>query len=672
MSVHSTPNALINESSPYLLQHAYNPVKWYPWGKEALQKAREENKLMIISIGYAACHWCHVMERESFEDLAVADVMNEHFISIKVDREERPDIDAIYMNAVMLISGQGGWPLNAIALPDGRPVYAGTYFPKQNWIKVLEYFNNLYLNEREKLELQAEQVKKGIRQIEMVPYKQEKKSFTALDADAIFHSFRKLIDFKKGGKAGAPKFPLPNNFEFLLHYYSHSENEQAFNAVKITLDNLAFGGIFDQIGGGFARYSVDEDWLVPHFEKMLYDNGQLVSLFSKFYQLTKDELYKETVYQTLQFIENELTSPEGGFYASLDADSEGEEGKFYVFTKEEIDAVLQDDAALFNEYYNIEKGGNWEHGKNILHRKLSDKDFAEKKRIDLDELKNTISGSKKKLMNYRSERIRPGLDDKILTSWNALMLNGFIDAYRAFGEEDFLRTAVKNARFLEATAIHDDYRIYRNYKNGKSTINGFLDDYSFLAEAFINLYQATFDEHWLHQAMKITEYAIAHFYDEKSGMFYYTSDLDDALIARKMELSDNVIPSSNSSMAKVLFQLGHYFNDEGYIKKGQQMLTNVFEFIKQQPSFYSNWANLLLWEINTVYEVAITGEKANEKRQQMDQYYLPNALFSGGKEGTLALLEGKFNDKTMIYVCRNKSCKYPVESVEEALKLMKE
>ena len=667
---HKYTNELIHESSPYLLQHAHNPVNWYPWGEKALKKAKDENKMIIISIGYAACHWCHVMEKESFEDTAVARVMNEHFISIKVDREERPDVDQVYMAAAQLISGSGGWPLNAIAMPDGKPFYAGTYFPKNQWIKVLTYFIDMRNQKPEALIKQAEDVTRGIHTVENISFKEGGKGFSITDLDLQFNKAKSMIDFKKGGANRAPKFPMPSNWEYLLHYYYLSKNEEAKKAVTVTLDNMAFGGIYDHLGGGFARYSTDANWHVPHFEKMLYDNAQLVGLYAHAYQLTRNPLYKKVVYETLGFINRELTSPDGGFYSSLDADSEGEEGKYYVWSKEEIDRELGKDAILFSTYYNITSAGNWEHGKNILFRNKEDQEVAEKFKITTAELVRSIYEAKTKLMQLRSKRIRPGLDDKILTSWNALMVRGYVQAYRAFRNEDFLLAAVKNAYFLLKNAIGADGEITRNYKNGKSSINGLLDDYAFTISAFTELYQATFDEIWLTEANKIMAYVLNHFFDKTSGMFFYTHNQYSNLISRKMEVSDNVIPSSNSEMARNLFALGHFYYNEDYIAKARQMLINVEEDVQRNIYFYSNWGILEACFAGTFYEVAIVGDEFMSKRQELDQYYLPDVILLGGKtEGTLELLENKLvAGQTTIYVCRNKVCKLPATDISKAIR----
>nr|MBA3674653.1 thioredoxin domain-containing protein [Chitinophagaceae bacterium] len=632
MERHLYTNELIHESSPYLLQHAHNPVNWYPWGDKALKKAKSENKMIIISIGYAACHWCHVMEKESFEDTGVARIMNEHFICIKVDREERPDVDQVYMNAAQLITGRGGWPLNALTMPDGKPFYAGTYFPKKEWIKMLEYFIDLYKKNPATLSGQAAKVTQGIHAIENVPFNKATATFTIKDMDANFKNMQPNLDYEKGGEKRAPKFPMPAVWEYLLYYYYLSKNDDALRAVTTTLNNMAMGGIYDHVGGGFARYSTDAKWHVPHFEKMLYDNAQLVSLYAHAFQKTKNPLYKKIVYETLNFIEREMTSSEGGFYSSLDADSEGEEGKFYVWTKDEIEKILGDEAALFISYYNISAAGNWEHHKNILFRSISDEAIAAKFNITQQQLKEKIEADKSTLLTVRNKRVHPNLDDKILTAWNALMVTGYTDAYRAFGEKKFLDAAIKNANFLWSKAISSNNKIKRNYKNGKSSIEGFLDDYAFTISAFINLYQATFDEKWLYKANDIAAYTQTHFFDSASGMFYYTHNQHSNLIARKMEIADNVIPSSNSEMAKNLFYLGHFFSDDAEIKTATQMLLNVQKNLQQQIYFYPNWGMLEAAVVSGLYEVAIVGKDVESKREMIDEYYLPNMLLLGSKE----------------------------------------
>jgi uncharacterized protein YyaL (SSP411 family) len=666
-------NELINESSPYLLQHSHNPVYWFPWGEKALAKARKENKMIIISIGYSACHWCHVMENESYEDTTVARIMNENFVSVKVDREERPDLDQLYMNAAYLISGNGGWPLNVLALSDGRPFFAGTYFSKDNWIRVLEYFIDLKNSDPASLIDQASKITKGIESTENVVLIKDETGLTGSDLDEVFNKVKPTIDFKKGGSIQAPKFPMPCIWEYIIHYFSLSNNQGALEAVVTTLDNMAYGGIYDQIGGGFSRYSTDENWHIPHFEKMLYDNAQLVSLYSHAWQLTKNSLYKNIVYQTLEFIERELTSSEGGYYSSIDADSEGEEGKFYAWSYEDVVSVLKNEAPLFIDYYNITRSGNWEDGKNILFRNPGNDEILNLYKINQWELDKRIDNDKAAMLESRNKRVRPALDDKILTSWNALMLKGYIDAYRAFGEEKFLNSALKSASFIDRVAIGKNNEITRSYKNGKSSIPGLLDDYSYTISAFIELYQVTFDEKWLYKARDIAEYSIEHFFDPVSGMFYYTHNRHSDLIARKMEISDNVIPSSNSEMAKNLFFLGHFFYNDEFVQKSRQMLNNVQKDLLQNINYYSNWGILGIHFIKPLFEVAIIGKDWDRIRSELHKNYLPDAIIMGGEnEGTLMLLENKLvTHQTTIYVCQNKACKIPVTKVSDALKQIK-
>ncbi|MDZ7726076.1 MAG: thioredoxin domain-containing protein [Candidatus Campbellbacteria bacterium] len=668
---HKFTNQLIHESSPYLLQHAHNPVDWYPWGEEALKKAREENKLMIISIGYSACHWCHVMEHESFEDEDVAAFMNKHFVSIKVDREERPDIDQVYMNAVQLLTGQGGWPLNCIALPDGRPIYGGTYFTSEQWIEVLRQVNEFVQNHPDKTEEQAQQLTHGIQVQESAYMKSgDVAEFNLEELKQIFSSWKRRLDFKLGGTLGAPKFPLPGGYQFLLFYHYLTGDKEALEAVTLTLTKMAGGGIYDQVGGGFARYATDEKWKVPHFEKMLYDNAQLVSLYSKAYQSTKIPLFKKVVTETLTFIERELTSDEGGFYSALDADSEGIEGKYYVWSVQEFREVLGEHADLMIDYYNLAEGGNWENGINILFTTDNAESLLEKYKLTAAELEEIVDHAKEKLLAAREKRVYPGLDDKILTSWNALMIQGYIDAYNVFGNRSYLDHAVANAEFLKKNMFSKDYQLFRNYKNGKASIHGFLDDYAFTISAYISLYQATFDENWLNDANRLCASVLSHFYDDNTGMLYYTSDTDPKLVARKMEIPDNVIPSASSEMAKNLYLTGKYFNNDDYILKSKRMLNNVREHAMTGGEYYSNWDNLHAWFARDPFEVAIIGPEYELIRQSFEKYYLPDVFLMGGRqEGNLPLMKNKLvAGQTTIYVCRNKTCKQPVTTAEDALK----
>lgn len=649
-------NALINESSPYLLQHAHNPVNWFAWNERTLQKAEQEQKLIIVSIGYSACHWCHVMEHESFENEEVAAIMNTHYISIKVDREERPDIDQIYMDAVQLTTGRGGWPLNAICLPDGRPVYAGTYFPKQNWIQVLNYFVHEFKNNTAKMYEQAESLTHHISMIENFQHSNEF-NFSAKDNDKAATTLLNDQDAEFGGRQGAPKFPMPVNYLFLLQHYFFSQDEKTLKAITTTLDKMLLGGIYDQIGGGFARYSVDAYWEIPHFEKMLYDNAQLVSLYAQAYQLTEDESYKRIVHETLAFVKTELTGKEGNFFSALDADSDGEEGKYYVWQYDELSKILGKDFDNFKKVFQVTEKGNFEE-KNHLQRLL--KQITNKQQE---------ASWKTVLLNERNKRTKPGLDDKTLTAWNALMLKGYSDAYLAIGEKYYLDAAIMNGEFIATKQLSTKGFLHRNYKNGKSTIQGFLDDYAFTIEAFTSLYEITFSEKWLALAMQLCTYCIENFFDAQKQIFYYTDKTGEKLIARKTETSDNVIPSSNSVMAKNLFKLGLLTENEGYLNTAKQMAWNMKTSILNHTSFYANWAILLRWITDEPFIVAISGKDAVNIRLQFGQHFLPNCFFAGGNTQLVpSLKEKQSQHETLIFVCRNKSCGLPAHNVDEALK----
>jgi uncharacterized protein YyaL (SSP411 family) len=659
-------NRLANATSPYLLQHANNPVNWYPWGAEALQKAKDENKLIIVSIGYSACHWCHVMEHESFEDKDVAAVMNEYFVCIKVDREERPDVDQIYMSAVQLISGRGGWPLNCVCLPDQRPIYAGTYFRKNDWTSLLFNLADYYKQKPEDANEYATRLTEGIQKYESIGFVETQPDYTKEDLEVIVNNWKKYFDKIEGGLGTAPKFPMPNNWQFLVRYAHLFQNEEVAGLAKLTLQKMAFGGIYDHLGGGFARYSVDGLWHVPHFEKMLYDNGQLISLYAEAYTWQPDELYKQVVAETVEFAVRELMSPEGGFYSALDADSEGVEGKFYTFDKQEIDEILGSESQLFCIYYHITEEGNWEEEQiNIPFKRGSDADLAEAIGIPVAELLESVSASRKKLFDVRAKRIRPGLDNKILASWNGLMLKGLCEAYRAFNQPEYLALALKNAHFIVEKLIEGG-RINRIYQS--ETKVAFLDDYANITEAFIALYEVTFDEQWLTHAVQLTDNAIAHYYDEPSGVFFFTADDDEQLIARKSEIMDGVIPASNSVMARNLKKLGLLFDKEAYLEISAQQLRNIMPHMAKYGSAYSNWGMLLLDEVFGTNEVAIVGPDAEAFRLEMEKNYIPNKIILGGTKGSLPLLRDKFSGKTQVFVCKDKTCGLPADDIAGALK----
>jgi uncharacterized protein YyaL (SSP411 family) len=665
-------NRLKNQTSPYLLQHANNPVDWFPWGEEALTKAKNENKLILVSIGYSACHWCHVMEHESFEDHDVADIMNKHFVCIKVDREVRPDIDQIYMDAVQLMTGSGGWPLNCFCLPDQRPIYGGTYFKKEDWKSLLRNLADYWQKKPDEAVGYAVRLTEGINKSELLQKTGEVVDYTKADIAVIFDAWKRSFDLVEGGYNRIPKFPLPNNWQFMLRYAHLMNDDLAHTASRVTLQKMAFGGIYDQIGGGFARYSVDGRWHIPHFEKMLYDNAQLVSLYSEAFQYTPDPIYKNVVYECLEFTEREMTSAEGGFYSAIDADSEGVEGKFYSFTKDEIKMILGDDEDLFSIFFQVTEEGNWvEEGTNVFIRKFENADLALQLGISVDILENKIAKAKSKILKARSSRIRPGLDNKILASWNGMMLKAYSDAYRVFGEGKFLEKAKVSAGFIREKLLNNNNELSRVYhvnmdQEGHSI--AFLDDYAFVIDGLIGLYEACFDESYLQTAKQLTEYAMSEFFDEQSGMFFYTARSGEQLIARKQEITDNVIPSSNSMMAHNLFKLGHFYAQDEYLNISGQMLRNVHSQIKTYGSGYSNWASLLLFNVFGVYEIAITGTGAEEKRMELEKHYIPNKILLGGSSGTLPLLKDKWASETKVYVCQNRTCLLPVIEVIDAIK----
>lgn len=665
-------NRLINETSPYLLQHAHNPVLWYPWGDEALKKAKEENKLLIISIGYSSCHWCHVMERESFENESVAEVMNRYFVSIKVDREERPDIDNIYMNAIHLMGVQGGWPLNIFALPDGRPVWGGTYFKSDQFIEIMKTIEEKYRTEPSEFTKVAESLQSGLHRMSLVSMPDEKKDFNEEMPLNYYESLKKNFDTKNGGNNWHPKFPTPTEYNFLLAYNHHTNDKTALDHTLLTLNKMADGGIYDHLYGGFARYSTDKFWKVPHFEKMLYDNGQLITLYSNAYKISAQPKFKDVVYNTLQFISEEMTSPEGGFYSSFDADSEGVEGKYYIWTKQEIIDILGENSDLFIEYYNVSDEGNWEYGSNILYVTVDLKELSDKYNLDYIEAERLIDKSKKELLSKRKERVAPGLDRKVLTSWNALMLKGCVDAYFAFGESDFLDMAVKNGEFLMKYAIDSDYKMTRNYNMGESRIDAFSDDYSFTIEAFINLYIATLDKKYLDSAKGLADYMVRNFYDKESGMFYFTEGTDETLISRKIDFEDSVLPSSNSVMVGNLNYLGDVLYENEYKELAAGILHSFIANFKLQGNFASNMTYQMLSHVYPHYEVAVCGENTLEVLKEMLKNYHPDLTVAGDKvKSDLPILKDRFVEgKTLIYVCKDKVCQLPHESVGEALNLI--
>ena len=662
-------NRLQYENSPYLKQHAQNPVEWFPWGQEALTKAKNENKLILISIGYSACHWCHVMERESFENQEIAALMNESYVAIKVDREERPDIDQIYMIAVQLMTNSGGWPLNCICLPDGRPIYGGTYFKPEDWKQVLREISTMWVEKPEVAIDYASRLTQGINQAENLPIQEIPSQYTEADLQQIVHPWIAQFDHKNGGYKRSPKFPLPNNWIFLLRYGYLSNNQDILQHVHFTLDKIAQGGIYDHIGGGFARYSVDEKWHVPHFEKMLYDNAQLLSLYSEAYQHQQKQSYRLVVEETIAWAEREMLSENGGFFSALDADSEGIEGKFYTFGEQEFDQ-LGADAELAKYYFNITAQGNWsEENTNIPFVGENHQSIIAQAGFTEKQWNNYLKEIKTKLLGYRDNRVKPGLDHKQLTSWNALFLKGLIDSYRVFQTEQYLQLALNIARFIENHCTKEGLLLHQPEDKNRH-IPGFLDDYAFTIEGYISLYEATFDDKFLYKAKELAEKVIDLFYDSELNTFYYTSSQTEQLIARKSEIMDNVIPSSSSAMVRQLFKLGLLFDQKDFTQIGEKVFAKVLPHIKSYGSAYSNWAIQLAEFVYPVWEIALTGKEQIKRRIELDRSYIPNKITLGGTKSNLPLLVGKEGLESKSYLCQNKTCSLPLQSIAEVLELI--
>ena len=669
-------NNLINESSPYLLQHAKNPVNWNPWDKKYLNIAEKQNKLVIISIGYASCHWCHVMERESFQDSVVAKLMNEKFISLKVDREERPDIDQVYMNAIQLMTGSGGWPLNVIALPDGRPIWGGTYFSKEQWLSALNQISVIYEKEPEKFTSYADKVQEGINSLNIVDPAID--DFESIDLLKYSEKLIDSIDLKFGGFNGAPKFMMPNNLDFLLRYSVQENNLKAKNIILESLDKIAYGGIFDHIEGGFSRYSTDEKWHIPHFEKMLYDNAQLMSLYSKGFKVSNKKHFKKVVYKIHEYINKEMKDNSGGFYSSLDADSKIDEnnyveGAYYSWSFSELKNLISEDFDLFSKYYNVNDYGYWkEEDKYVLINNVSDTEFISEHNLTEEVFNEKLSNWVSILKEAKKDKKKPSLDYKIVTSWNGLMISGYVDAYKAFNDEIFLNEAIESAEFIYKSLTKNDGGLFHNYVNGKSKVNGYLEDYATIIQASLDLYEITLNQKWIERALKLSEYVIKNFSNDESALFYFTSKKDEELITRTIEFRDNVIPSSNSIMAKNLFKLYHYFDKQEYFDLSKKMALSVTNEFEVYPSGYSNWFDLIYNLKSNFYEVAIVGENAIEKATELNKKYLPNKLVIGSSTSNdLPLLQNRFiNGKTLIYVCVNKACKIPTENLDESINMI--
>lgn len=684
-------NHLQYERSPYLLQHAHNPVHWYAWKPEAFERARAEQKPILVSIGYSTCHWCHVMERESFENEEIAAFMNTHFINIKVDREERPDVDAIYMEACQILTGGGGWPLNCFLSPEGKPFYAGTYFPpkpaynRPSWIQLLQHMSNVWQNDRQKALDQSENLMRHIERNDGAFVRSaddlataESRAFQPTDLDTIFTQLQQAFDPLEGGFGGAPKFPATMAIHFLLNYSYFTRNPQALEHAMLSLDKMIQGGIYDQLGGGFARYATDRAWLVPHFEKMLYDNALLVTVLAEAYKWAdshsdyspptpnRAERYQETIEETLDFVRREMTHPEGGFYSAQDADSEGVEGKFYVWDQSEIEQILGAESELFCSFYDVSGEGNWEE-KNILWRPSSYEEFAAANQMNVSDLKSRLQKSREQLLAVRSERIWPGLDDKILLGWNALMCSAYVAAFKALGQEAYREAAIRNMDFLltkmlkpgdaEGTLLH-------TWKDGHGQYDAFLEDYAFLIAALTDLYEITFDLNYLRHAEKYTRFVLSYFYDTATGLFYFTGSGQTDIVLRKKDLQDNATPSGNSTMVHNLQRLSVLLGRMDWRDMARQMLLRVEESIKRYPRSFERWALALMMEVYPYQEIAILGKDAFEKASAIQKGFLPNSVMAASRHITdeLPLLAEKVAGETnaLIYVCRDFSCQRPV------------
>ncbi|PRY84883.1 hypothetical protein CLW00_11642 [Mongoliibacter ruber] len=667
-------NRLKDAQSPYLLQHAQNPVNWFPWGKEALDKSKTENKPIIVSIGYSACHWCHVMEKESFEDEATAALMNEYFVCIKIDREERPDLDNIYMDAVQAMGLQGGWPLNVFLMPDQKPFYGGTYFPNKQWKGLLQSIGEAYEQHFDQLAESAQEFGNNLQASEFDKYglSHEVLQLSKNELADIVHKLASQFDLEWGGMNRKPKFPMPSIWSFVLDYALKSKDSPLLEKVLFTLRKIGMGGIYDHLRGGFARYSVDGEWFAPHFEKMLYDNGQLIDLYAKAFSITGDEFFKEKVVETVAWLQHEMLQEEGGFYAAQDADSEGVEGKFYTWTYEELENIAGEDLSWLSKIYNLKYQGNWEEGVNILFQTKSYEELAATEGLSKEAYIERLNRLKSNLLEVRNKRIYPGLDDKILSGWNGLMISGLVSAYLSESSAEALPLALRNGSFIFDNMFLEG-QLYRSYKNGQAYTPAFLEDYAALIRACIDLYQATFDKLWLDRAKTLADTVIDQFYDEKDGFFFFNNPQAEKLIANKKELFDNVIPASNSIMARNLQDLSLFFYEDSFAEISNKMLGAIRKLIVRDPGFLCNWASLYLTSLVPKAEIAIVGKGAYEKAKIL-QKLLPTGVVVAASEDVTEnppLLSQKHGDKdgnALIYVCFNKACQRPVTDVAEAIK----
>lgn len=671
-------NQLQYAHSPYLQQHAHNPVDWHEWNGKSLEKAIKEDKPIIVSIGYSACHWCHVMEKESFESQEVANVMNEHFVCIKIDREERPDIDAIYMDALQAMGQRGGWPLNAFLMPKGEPFYAGTYFPKQNWLAILQQIAQVFKTRRNELNESAQNFKQIIAASDLEKYQlsdaQTKTDFSILEAS--FETLMDNFDTRKGGMEKAPKFIMPCLWEFLLFFAQTTDNsilaKNALAHTELTLFQIGLGGINDQIGGGLARYSVDEDWFAPHFEKMLYDNAQLLSLYSKAFIQTKKEFYKNIASSIYTFLLRELLAKNNGFFAALDADSEGVEGKYYVWTWDELHDIYKNDNdkndfEMLMDYYQIKKNGNWEHQQNILHCTLTPESFAKKYQISTEIVHEKIKNWQQKLLNIREKRIKPSTDYKIITAWNGLTLTGLSHFYRCVDDENWQQKIIEQAEklaFFIENILFDQKKLYRQEKNNQGNLTAYLEDYACVIEGFLNLYQISFDKKYILFAEKLTSYTLENFWDENESLFFYSDKNAEKLIARKKEIFDNVIPSSNAMMAKNLYYLGNIISNQNYIDISLKMCLKISQLLEKDIEYLGNWANAYALHTQNLPQIVVVGKDYQKAVKAITQLFQKNyiLLAAENENNDFELFEGKKinENQTLIYICYGNVCQKPM------------
>lgn len=679
MMTYKYTNLLVNETSPYLLQHAHNPVNWYAWGEEALNRAKAEDKIILVSIGYSACHWCHVMERESFENEATAALMNDYFINIKIDREERPDIDHIYMDAVQAMTGSGGWPLNVFLTPDAKPFYGGTYFPperafnRSSWKEILKGVYNAWQERKEEIISQAQHLTDHIEKSgNFVIGEKLQNEFSARNCKTIFSNIMQSADREWGGFGKAPKFPQTFIIQYLLEYYHFTKDQEALDQALLSIDKMLHGGIYDHIAGGLARYSTDAEWLAPHFEKMLYDNALFILVLCDAFQITGNKIYEAAIQKTISFILTELTDDTGGFYAALDADSEGEEGKYYVWSKDEIDDLLGEDATLFCEVFDVTAEGNWD-GKNILRLLAPISEFAKQQGIDESKLTNLLNKCLEKLHIQQLKRTRPGLDDKIILGWNALMLKAICKAAIVLNNESYKSAAIKNAAFLLSSFLKEAASpgLLHTFKNGWAKYPAFLDDYAYLIEACIGCYELTFREEYLNKAYQYTEYVCNMFSDNEQLFFFYTAEDQEDVIVRKKEIYDGAMPSANAVMAANLFKMSVIYDNMEWLQRADKMLQAIHPTIVKYPSSFGLWATIMQQQIMGVNEIAITGKGASVSANKIIRNnFIPNKIILASdtiNNNIPFFTDKKHGEVLNIYLCKNRVCLPPLKNEEELI-----